>query len=122
MLGNFFYSGHSDRDNVISDKHLAVIARKHLTQWEQLRPFLELNMAQEEEISKSYQTDYGLQKRKCLMMWQEVKGDGATYRALISAAEEAEDQLLADAVESICSSSARAAVEKGPGESLFEYC
>ena len=112
----------------MSDIHLAVIARDHLTRWEELRPFLGLNMAQEETIRMSYQTDYGLQKLKCLMMWKTVKGDEATYQAFISAAKEAQHQLLADAVKSIRYSSARAEVERGPnvayrhiGECLSEY-
>ncbi|CAI8058445.1 hypothetical protein GBAR_LOCUS31785 [Geodia barretti] len=37
-----------------------------------------------------------LQKRECLEVWKEKRGREATYRALISAAEEAGDQLLAD--------------------------
>ena len=98
--------------------HLAVIARDHLTRWEELHPFLGLNMAQEEEIKMSCQTDYAMQKRKCLKMWKERKGHGATYQALISAAKEANNQLLADAVESVLAK----AVEKGPGKSLSEYC
>ena len=50
------------------------------------------------EIVQKYRDNYRLQKRECLEVWQEVKGGGATYRALISAAEEAEDQQLADAI------------------------
>ena len=99
---------------MISDTHLAVIARDHLTQWKQLRPFLGLNMSQEEEISMSNQGDYGMQKLKCLHMWKTVKGGEATYQALISAAKEAKNQLLADALENICCSSTIAAVGRGP--------
>lgn len=94
--------------------HLAVIASDHLTQWKQLRPFLGLSRSQEEEISMSYQGDYGMQKLKCLQMWETIKGDGATYQTLISAAKEAKNQLLADAVENICCSSTIAAVGQGP--------
>ena len=82
-------------DDVISRKTLAVIARDHLNDWMKLGPFLDLSCQQETAIAHS-SPDYGLQKRKCLEVWKEVKGDGATYRALISAAEEAEDQQLAD--------------------------
>ena len=80
---------------------IAVIARDHMTQWESLRPFLGLNTAKNEEIARSYPANYGLQKQKCLEVWKEVKGGGATYRALISAAEDARDQQLADAIKSM---------------------
>ena len=38
-------------------------------------------------------------------MWKEVKGYGATYRALISAAEEAEDLQLAESIRNMLESS-----------------
>ena len=82
-------------DDVISRKNLAVIARDHLNDWKKLGPFLDLSRQQETAIAHS-SPDYGLQKRECLEVWKEVKEDGATYRALISAAEEAEDQQLVD--------------------------
>ena len=82
--------------DVISDRDLAVIARDHLTDWENLQPFLGLSRAQKKEISKSFPGDYGKQKRECLEVWKEERGREATYRALISAAEEAKDQQLAD--------------------------
>jgi hypothetical protein len=80
----------------INDRDLAVIARDHLTDWENLQPFLGLNRAQKKEIANSYPRDYGKQKRECLEVWKEKIGREATYRALISAAEEARDQQLAD--------------------------
>ena len=80
----------------ISDRDLAVIARDHLTQWEKLHPFLGLNRAQKKEIANSYPRDYGKQKRECLEVWKEERGREATYRVLISAAEEASDHQLAD--------------------------
>ena len=42
-----------------------------------------------------------MQKRECLEVWKEVKGEGATYKALISAVEEAEDMQLAGYVRSL---------------------
>jgi hypothetical protein len=81
---------------VVSDRDLAVIARDHLTDWENLQPFLGLSRAQKKEIARSYPGDYGLQKQECLEVWKEKIGREATYRALISAAEEARDQQLAD--------------------------
>ena len=77
----------------ISDRHLAVIARDHVTDWESLVPFLGLTRAQEQAVARSSPGDYEKQKRECLMKWKEVKGAGATYQALISAAEEAGNQL-----------------------------
>ena len=85
-----------EEDDEISGRDLAVIARDHLTQWEKLHPFLGLNRAQKKEIARSYPGDYGLQKQECLEVWKEERGREATYRALISAAEEAKDQQLAD--------------------------
>ena len=83
-------------DEVVSNKHLAVISRDHLTQWEKLHPFLGLSRAQKKKIARSYPGDYGLQKQECLEVWKEERGREATYRALISAAEEARDKELAD--------------------------
>ena len=83
-------------EDEISGRDLAVIARDHLTDWENLQPFLGLSRAQKKEISKSFPGDYGKQKRECLEVWKEERGREATYRALISAAEEAKDKELAD--------------------------
>jgi hypothetical protein len=90
-------------DRVISDRDLAVIARDHVTHWGSLAPFLGLTRAQEQEIAMSYQGDYGKQKRECLSVWKEIEGERATYRAFISAAEEAGNQQLAHTVRDLCS-------------------
>ena len=82
--------------DVISRRALAVVAKNHVRNWRELGPFLELTRQQETEILESYPTNYGLQKRECLEVWKEMKGDGATYQALITAAEEAEERDLAD--------------------------
>ena len=92
-------------EEVIGVEDLATIARDHLTDWESLRPFLGLSRQQEAEIRKSYPGDYGKQKHECLEIWKEVKGKGATYGALITAAEKARDQLLADTVRSMLGTS-----------------
>ena len=84
--------------NRISDRHLAVIARDHLSDWGSLVPFLRLTRAQEQQIARSYPGDYSKQKKECLKIWKEMKGADATYQALITAAVEANDQLLADSV------------------------
>ena len=85
----------------ISDRDMAVIARDHLVDWENLHSFLGLSRVQKREIANSYPTDYRKQKQKCLEIWREVNGAEATYAALISAAEEAKDKDLADSVRSL---------------------
>ena len=90
-------------DRVISERDLAVIARGHVTHWGSLAPFLGLTRAQEQEIAMSYQGDYGKQKRECLSVWKEIEGERATYRAFISAAEEAGNQQLAHTVRDLFS-------------------
>ena len=87
-------------DEIIGDTDLAKIARDYMTDWDSLTPYLGLNRPQREEIRRSYPGDYGKQKRECLEVWKEVKGNEATYRALIKAAEEAKAQNLADNVRS----------------------
>ena len=89
-------SGKKKEDDEINDRDIAVIARDHLTVWERLHPFLGLSRAQKEEIARSYSGDYGLQKQECLEVWKKERGREATYRALITAAEEARDKELAD--------------------------
>ena len=85
----------------ISDRHLAIISRDHVTNWESLVPFLGLTRAQEQAVARSSPGDYEKQKRECLMKWREAKGARATYQALISVAEEAGNQQLADSVREI---------------------
>ena len=87
-------------DDVISRKSLAEIAKK-ITSWKALGPYLDLSRPQEEEIVQKYRENYGMQKRECLEVWKVMKGEGATYRALISAVEEAGDRQLADCVRSL---------------------
>ena len=89
-------------DRVISERELAVIAKDHIANWRSLAPFLGLTVAKEEEIVRSNPGDYGMQKRVCLLTWRQMMGVGATYRAFISAAEEAGNQQLADTVRELC--------------------
>ena len=84
---------------MVSDEDVATIARDHLTDWESLRPYLGLSRSQQVEIRNS--GDYGKQKRECLEVWKETKGNDATYSALITAAEKAKDQQLADRVKAM---------------------
>ena len=85
-------------DKKVTDIHIAVISREYLTNWEKLSPYLGLLSSQKQEISKSYVGDYGQQKCECLNKWKEEKGNEATYRAFIQAAEDAKDKQLADYV------------------------
>ena len=89
---------------MISDEDMATIARKHLIYWELLRPYLGLSRTKEEEIVNSYHKSYGKQKYECLYEWKVLKGNEATYRALITAAGKAGDQLLADEVRAMVTS------------------
>ena len=77
---------------------MATIISEHLINWESLRPHLGLSRKREEEIVKNYPRDYGKQKYECLHEWNLLKGNEATYGALIAAAEKAGNQLLADEV------------------------
>ena len=107
---------------MISDRDLAVIARDHLTDWGSLAPFLGLTRPQEQQIARSYPGDYARQGQKCLQVWKEMKGAEATYQALISAAVEARDQLLADAVEDLYLSSSHGRTAKYRGMTSSRIC
>ena len=85
---------------MISDRDVVAIARDHMIKWEPLRPYLGLSRAQ---IHDTYPGNYGKQKRKCLEVWKKTKGNDATYSALITAAEKAGNQMLADAVRAMVS-------------------
>ena len=86
---------------MISDEDIATIASKHLINWESLRPYLGLSRPKEAEIVNSYPRDYGKQKYECLHEWRVLKGNEATYGALITAAEKASHQKLADEVKAM---------------------
>ena len=74
-------------DTPVSDQDVANIANKYLTKWEDLSPFQGLTQQDETNICNTYRY-YSDQKRQALRKWREIKGDAATYRALITAAEE----------------------------------
>ena len=82
---------------VIRDADMATLSH-YLTMWESLRPVLGLTHQQEEVIRQAYPEDYEKQKRKCLEVWKEMKGNNATYSALITAAEKTGNQWLTDEV------------------------
>ena len=106
-------------NRMVSDRDLAVIARDHLTDWGSLVPFLGLTRAQEQQIAKSYPGDYGRQGQECLQIWRKMKGAEATYQALITAAVEAKDQLLADAMKNCYSRQADDTGETSNRTSVF---
>ena len=83
---------------VINIIHVNEIAMKHLGKWESLSPYLGLDHTTEESIRSTSKGDYEMQKRKFLQEWIRVKGNQATYDELITAAERASDQNLADSV------------------------
>ena len=71
------------------------IAGELLTDWEELSPSLDLTQAQERNIRKTH-GEYADQKREALRAWKHNKGKGATFGALIAAAEEVSNMQLAD--------------------------
>ena len=73
-----------------------MIASK-MTEWESLTPHLGITKPQAEAIRKSCH-DFEMQKRESLIKWKQKMGDKATYKALITAAKEASNKQLEDAV------------------------
>lgn len=90
-------------DDEISRKVLADIARDHMKHWEHISPYLGLSRQKEIEISQNYPRDYARQRRECLEAWREAMKPGVcSYRALISAVEEAKDIDMAECVRTLC--------------------
>ena len=86
-------------DTPVSAQDVATIT-KYLTKWEDLSPFLDLTQQDQTNICNTYR-DYNYQKRQALRKWREIKGDAATYRALITAAEEIPNLELVDKVKAM---------------------
>ena len=84
-------------DAVISDGDICKIAAVYLVNWEELSPVLGLNPPAGAAILNSFK-DYGTQKREVLRKWKALKGDAATYNALIVAAENISNRQLAHEV------------------------
>ena len=80
-------------DRIISDYDIDEIASKYLTNWKRLRSVLGLTRADEESICTG---NLEGQRREFLYKWKDLKGDSATYRSLIDAAEKVQKQYLAD--------------------------
>lgn len=87
-------------DAPVSDLDIATIAANYLTKWEDLSPFLDLTPQHETNIKNTY-GDYSVQKRQILLKWREIKGNAASYRALITAATTASNMELVDNVKAM---------------------
>ena len=85
-------------DAVVTDSDVSLMARNYLANWE---AGLGLGHEQETAICNTFHSNYEQQKREGLHKWKRNKGDGATYHALITAAESAKDQLLAHGVKAL---------------------
>ena len=84
----------------ITDQDIATIARDYLVKWEELSPHLELTAPQENEIRQTFK-EYADQKHEALRTWKRNKGNGATYRTFITAAETISNVQLADNVRAL---------------------
>ena len=87
-------------DTPITDVDIATIARDYLVRWEELAQHLGLTAAQEHSIRQTF-WEYGNQKREALRRWKRNKGNGATYRTFITAAETISNMQLADNVRAL---------------------
>ena len=87
--------------DMIDDKDVIVIAREHISDWEALATHLSFTNPQKTGIKKSH-PEVEEQARSLLQKWKTAKGNGATYQALITAAEAAGDKALADHIRSMC--------------------
>ena len=87
-------------DTPVRYTDIARIATDFLENWEELSPHLELTPQQEAEIRNTFK-DYGAQKREALRKWKKVKGNAATYRAFIAAAEVISNMELVDRVKAM---------------------
>ena len=69
-------------DSPVTDAHLSDIT-SHITNWQELAPYLDLSEAEEKDIVDSYPNRPKLQRREALRKWKESNGSKATYRRLI---------------------------------------
>lgn len=86
-------------DSLVSDQDIAKIA-SCLIKWEKLSPILGLTFQQETMIRETYR-DYDIQKQQILHKWKQIKGNKATYNALITAASRVSDMELADNIKAM---------------------
>ena len=88
----------------ISDQDIAKVATK-IQNWKHLSPFLDLNDVDQKEIENYSRGDYLEEKRAALCKWRQKGGKRATYEALIDAAREADNEDLAEYVQSLAQGS-----------------
>ena len=69
-------------DSPISDIHICDIA-SHITDWQELAPYLDLSEVEEKDIADCYPNRPNLQRREALRKWKEINGIRASYRRLI---------------------------------------
>ena len=82
----------------ISEEDTITIARC-INDWEALAIYLGFSATEKNQIRDSPPVQN--KGRECLQKWKVEKGRAATYQALITAAEKANDQQLADSVQAI---------------------
>ena len=85
-------------DMKVTNQDAAKLA-SFMVNWDQMRPYLGLNYAQQIEIENA--GNFAKQKMVCVEKWRQKAGDKATYRAFIEAAREAELIALAHEVEAM---------------------
>ena len=90
-------------DREVSDKQIADIAQKYLKSWEELSVYLEQDEVANEAIKRT-PGGYVEQKKACLQEWKKQQGSRATFRALIQAAVEANNNDLAHKLEKMAQS------------------
>ena len=69
-------------DTPVSNIHLLGIA-SHITEWQELAPYLDLSEVEEKDIVDMYPNRPMLQRHQALRKWKECNGKKATYRKLI---------------------------------------
>ena len=106
-------SGNLDAE--VGEQHLEIIARTCSFEWEAIRPYLGLDLAQEQDISRSNNT-YGEKRRVLLVMWKRSRGNAATYSALIAAANKIENKRFADEIKKIAANKEQPFPEPGKND------
>ena len=90
-------------DSPVSNIHIAKIAKDFVRNWEKLAPYLRLLPAHEDAIKRDGRR-YDDQKREALLIWKELNGRKATYKALIVIAKEVSNVELAENIEALVAS------------------
>ena len=82
-------------EQVVSEEDIITIARC-INDWEALAIYLGFSATEKNQIRDSANVQN--KGRECLQKWKVEKGRAATYQGLITAAEKANDQQLADSI------------------------